>query len=103
MKLFFTVVGLYSAALLEHQAAGTMTCYPTQSHYPDAERTGPCHIVIMSSARLGREKQVSILSHWFDSTMIRKCEVRIRIRDLQFPEWEADVLTHLATLIGSGN
>ena len=28
---------LYNAASLEQQATGPMTCYPIQSHYPDAE------------------------------------------------------------------
>ena len=32
---------LYSAASLEHQDAGTKTCYPTQLHYPDTEPTSP--------------------------------------------------------------
>ena len=27
-----------------------MTCYPTQSHYPDAEPTSPCPILIMPRA-----------------------------------------------------
>ena len=30
---------LYSAYLLRHQAAGTMTHYSTQSHYPETEPT----------------------------------------------------------------
>ena len=47
---------LYSAASLEHQAAGTMTCYPIESHYPDTELTSPCPILIMPSARLGSDK-----------------------------------------------
>ena len=32
-----TLVGLYNAASFGDQAAGTMTHYPTQSHYPDTE------------------------------------------------------------------
>ena len=47
---------LHSAASLGHQTAGTRTCYPTQSHYPDTEPTGPCPILIMPSARLGSDK-----------------------------------------------
>ena len=47
---------LYSAASLGHQAASTMTCYPTQSHYPNTELTSPCPIIIMLSARLGSNK-----------------------------------------------
>ena len=47
---------LYSADSLENQAAGTMTCYPTQSYHPDNEQTSPCHILIMSSARLGSDR-----------------------------------------------
>ena len=30
---------LYSAVSLEHQAPGTLTCSPTQLHYPDTEPT----------------------------------------------------------------
>ena len=47
---------IYSAALLEPQAAGTMTCYPSQSHYPDSEPVSSCPILIMPSARLGNDK-----------------------------------------------
>ena len=47
---------MYSAASLEHQAAGTMTCYPTPSHYADIEPTSPRPILILLSARLGRNK-----------------------------------------------
>ena len=32
---------LYSAASLGHQANGTMTCYPIQSHYPDTVPISP--------------------------------------------------------------
>ena len=51
---------LYSAASLEHQVTSTMTCYPTQPHYPDTEPTSPCPILIMLNAR-PRKWQVSIL------------------------------------------
>ena len=51
---------LYSAASLEHQAASTVTCYPTQSHYPDTEPTSPCPMLIIPSARLESDKYQSI-------------------------------------------
>ena len=35
-----------------------MTCYPTQSHYPDTEPTSPRPILIMLSARLGSDKSL---------------------------------------------
>ena len=38
---------LYSATSLEHQATGTIICYPTQSNYPDNEPSSPCHILII--------------------------------------------------------
>ena len=38
---------LYSAASVEHQTTGSMTCYPTQSHYPDTKTPSPCPILIM--------------------------------------------------------
>ena len=44
---------LCSATSLGHQAVGTMTCYPTQSHFPDTEPISPCTILIMPSDRLG--------------------------------------------------
>ena len=47
---------LYSAPSVGHQAAGTTTRYPTQSHYPDAEPTSFCPILIMPSVRLGNDK-----------------------------------------------
>ena len=43
---------LYSAASLGHQAACTMTCHPTRSHYPETEPTS----LIMPRARLGSDK-----------------------------------------------
>ena len=82
---------LYSATSLEHQASGTMTCYPTQSHYPDTEITSPCPILVMLSARLGGDKY-----HWFDSTRGRK-RARYRLKPVTFgfpdlPEREAGTL-----------
>ena len=47
---------LYSAVSQEHQTTSTMTCYPTQSPYPDTEPTSPCPILIMTSIRLGSDK-----------------------------------------------
>ena len=47
---------LHSAASLRHQAIGTMTCYHTQSHYPDTEPTSPYHILIMPRAGLESNK-----------------------------------------------
>ena len=41
---------------LYSQAAGTMTWYPTQSHYPDTELTSPCCILLVLHARLGSDK-----------------------------------------------
>ena len=61
---------------MRHQAAGTMTCYPTQAHYPDTEPTSPCPIIIMPSARLGSDKY-RFLSLWFESTRVRNREVPI--------------------------
>ena len=60
---------LYSAASLGHQTAGTMTCYPTQSHYPDTEPTSLCPILIMLSARLGIDNN-QYLSLWLDWTRL---------------------------------
>ena len=56
---------LYSAAPLVNQAVSTMTCYPTQSHYPVTEPTNPCPILIMPSTWLGRDK------YKFDKSLIR--------------------------------
>ena len=47
---------LYSAALLGNQAAGAMTWYPTQSHYPDSTPTSLYPILIMLSVWLGSDK-----------------------------------------------
>ena len=47
---------LYSAAPLGNYATGTLTQYPTQSHYPDTELTSPCPIPLMQSAGLGNDK-----------------------------------------------
>ena len=53
---------LYSTASLGHKAAVAMTCYPTQSHYPDTEPTGSRPILIMLSARLRSERyQIKII------------------------------------------
>ena len=78
-----------------------MTCYPSQSHYPGNEPTSLCPILLMPSARLGG-RQVSILNHWFDSTMVQNSKVHIRICDLQIPnlpERKAHS-THSTTLTG---
>ena len=37
-----------------YRAASIMNRYPTQSHYPDTELV-QCHILLMSSARLGSD------------------------------------------------
>ena len=47
---------LSSIAPLGNQAAGTMTQYPTQSHYPNTELPSPCLILLMPSTRLGSDK-----------------------------------------------
>ena len=47
---------LYSASSLGYQTTIIMTCYPTQSHYPDTEPTRPCPLLILPSARLGSDK-----------------------------------------------
>ena len=48
---------LYSAASLGHQVAGSVTCYPTQFHYPDTDLTSPYPILIMlSGLGLGIDK-----------------------------------------------
>ena len=48
---------LYSAAPLGDQATNTMTWYPKQSHYPDAEPTSPWHS--NKAKHLARKWQVS--------------------------------------------
>ena len=57
--------------LLGHQATSTMIRYPTQSHYPDTERSSLCHILLMLSTWLPEAKSIIFLSHWFDSTRLR--------------------------------
>ena len=50
---------LNSAASLEHQATSTMTCYPTQSYYPEtANKSLPYP---NNAERPARKRQVSIL------------------------------------------
>ena len=96
---------LYSDISLEHQAASTMTCYPTQSHYNDTEPTSPCPILIMPSTRLGSNKY-QFQSYSFDSSSVRKCRVQIEIHDLQIPpspRREVGALTHLSSPTGYGS
>ena len=76
---------LYSAALLGDLATSTVTCYSTQSHYPDTEPTSPCSILIMRGTRLGSNKYQFKSHWWFDSSRVRNRIVRIRIHDLQIP------------------
>ena len=57
---------LYIAAPLGDQAAITMTWCPTQLPYPDVEPTSPCHILIISIARLGNDK------YQFSSQWVRR-------------------------------
>ena len=40
----------------ENQDAGTLTLYPTQSHYPNTDLTSSCLILLMPSAKLRRDK-----------------------------------------------
>ena len=47
---------LYSAVPLGDQVASTMTCYPTQSHYPDIKLTRPCPLLLMLRASIGSNK-----------------------------------------------
>ena len=46
---------LYNTNLLGNQATSTVTWYPTQSNFPDAEQTGPYPILIMQRAWLGSD------------------------------------------------
>ena len=115
MKLCFTVVGqtqdaltcdnahswrVYSAASLRYQAAGTMTCYPTQSYYPDIEPNSSCPIIIMLSARLGSDiinlKIIGLTQPGLENTRCRFEPATFRFPDR--PEREADTL-----LIGQPN
>ena len=57
---------LYSASTQGEQAAGTMTCYPIQLHYPDTEPNSPCPTLITLSVWL-RSGKYKFLSYWFDS------------------------------------
>ena len=61
---------LFSAASVEHQAASTMTGYPTQLFFPDRERISPCPILIMPNDMLGSDKY-QFLNHWLDSIRAR--------------------------------
>ena len=44
-----------------HQTVISMTCYPTQSHYPETESTSPSHILIMLRTMLGSNKYLKSL------------------------------------------
>ena len=62
------MVTLQSVPLGNH-AAGTMTLYPTQSHYPSTVLTSPCPILLMLRTSLRSQKnQLFFISYWFDST-----------------------------------
>ena len=76
---------LYSAVSLGHQTAGTMACYPIQSHYPDTDPTSPCPILIISSAWLGNNKYQCL---WFDLTRFQTHELQIGTRDLRIGDYE---------------
>ena len=54
---------LYNAASLGHHATGSMTCYPTQSHYHDhwANQSLPYPNISNNAERQARRQQVSIL------------------------------------------
>ena len=78
--------GDYSVPSLEHQGAGTMTCYPTQSHYPDTETT----ILIKPSARLGSDKYQFLTLLVLENVRSRHEPMTFKFPDL--PEWEVDAL-----------
>ena len=71
---------LYSPASLEHQATGTMTCYPTQSHYPNTEPTSPLPFLIMPNVSLGSDK--------YQWNLILK--LRFHIKGLQYTNANAN-------------
>ena len=91
---------LYGTASLGHQAASTVTLYPTRLHYPHTEPTSPCPSLIMASARLGTD-MYQFYSHWFDSTRFQSCRLQTRTHDLQIlqtPRTGGGCSTHSATL-----
>ena len=59
-----------------YEVSGTMTQYPTQSHYPDTGWTYPFPILLMQSTWLGSDKY-KLLCYWFDSPRVRTNMVRI--------------------------
>ena len=70
-----------------------MTCYPTQSDYPDTDQTSPTQILIIPSARLGSDKYLKVIG------LTRPGFEPARFGFL--PEWEVDaLLIRLPRLIG---
>ena len=80
---------------LGHQATSTMTCYPSQSNYPDTDPISVCPILTEPSARLGSDKY-QFYHHWFESTRVQTSKVRIP----RSPRTEDRCSTHLATPSG---
>ena len=80
---------LYSAASLGHQAASTMTCYPTVTSWHWANK----FLLYPNNAECqARKRRVSILKFCFDPTRFKTHRIWIRTRDFQIPdlpEWEA--------------
>ena len=59
---------LQSAAPPGIQAVGTLTRYPTQSHFSDPELTTPCPSQLPRTTSLGEVKSINCVSYWFEST-----------------------------------
>ena len=75
---------LYSVASLRHQAADTMPCYPTRSHYPVIEPTSHCPILIMLSNNV-----IGLTQPEFKPTGSKFEHTRFRLSDLSDREAEA--------------
>ena len=88
---------LYSATPQGNQAVSTtMTSYPTQSYYPDIERTSLCPTLIMPSTWLGNDKfqfyksLVSLDQGSNPRSPAREASA-LQIRPPRaFPKWETD-------------
>ena len=92
----------YSTASLQHQATGTMSCYPTQSHYSDTEPTGPLPYP-NNSERLAMEWQILILKSLVRFSRVRTSRRRTQTHKVRIPRSSSTgggPTTHSATPSG---
>ena len=71
--------GINGAAPVVDQATNAMTCYPTQSHYPDTMTTSPWPLLIMPRTWLGSNTYQFESHQEMDALLIQPTRLLLRL------------------------